>query len=180
LNGTDDATPSIIDASQERDEIYGTDTMGGGAGGGGKKGAKQMVQEQMNAYYKSHNATYNTYLQQSHQERELLKIAKQRKQLVAKGGIDIGDPTGVNMGMDRGLDEPRLHAPKATEPLWTQSASVGGNGGSETRGRLPVDENRLIQKKYNAVPVTQAELRDCANELPPEELKLVTASHKVM
>jgi hypothetical protein len=45
--------------------------------------------------------------------------------------------------------------------------------------RLPVDENRLIVKKYNSTPATQAELRDCTAELSQDNLKLVVGSHKV-
>jgi hypothetical protein len=45
--------------------------------------------------------------------------------------------------------------------------------------RLPVDENRLIVKKHNSTPATQAELRDCTAELSQDNLKLVVGSHKV-
>ena len=47
------------------------------------------------------------------------------------------------------------------------------------RSKKPFDENRLILKKYAPVPSTQAELRDCSSELSAEELKKISASHKV-
>jgi hypothetical protein len=62
------------------------------------------------------------------------------------------------------------------EPLWMLSNKDGGGSGGN---RLPTDENRLITKKFGATPATQAELRDCSVELNTEDLKLVSASHKV-
>jgi hypothetical protein len=45
---------------------------------------------------------------------------------------------------------------------------------------MPVDENRLIQKKFSDVPATQAEVKDCSTELSNDQLKQVTASHKIL
>ena len=60
-------------------------------------------------------------------------------------------------------------------------AANGAAAGGEGQGplRLPADENRLIVKKYNSTPATQAELRDCSAELSQDNLKLVVGSHKV-
>jgi len=66
-----------------------------------------------------------------------------------------------------------------TEPLWLArpldgSAPVGG------AGRMPMDENRLVSKKFKAKPTTQAEVRDCEAELSSQELLGVVASTKVL
>eukprot|EP01033_Poteriospumella_lacustris_P004189 gene4189-2988_t len=183
--------PPVIQAASESDDLYGT-------------GAPQIsdlkdehAREQARAKQfnlemyemtRKHNQTYNAYLQQSHHQRELRRMAQDRQKLIDRGAIDFSDPFGVNMGMERGLDEPQLRAPTADEPLWTtammtagaaSSSSAAGGGGNAPR-KMPTDENRLIQKKYPATPATQAELRDCSKELSSDELKLVTASHKTL
>ena len=84
------------------------------------------------------------------------------------------------MGMERGLIEPMMTLPKGGEALWLVNQSSSNDKGGGGRSRIPFDENRLIQKKYPAVPVTQAEMRDCSAELDPETLKLIIASHKVI
>jgi hypothetical protein len=81
------------------------------------------------------------------------------------------------MGMERGLEEPAMKVPLAGEPLWLANR-VGDSGGG--RSRIPLDENRLIMKKYPSVPSTQAEMRDCATELSMDEQALVSSSHKIL
>ena len=129
---------------------------------------------------REHNKLYNTFLQESHARRLEARKQQERKRKLIKGGVDLSDPMGPNMGMERGLDEPELELPAAGEPLWL----VGG-GGKEGDGgggatRIPADENRLIVKKYSSNPATQAELRDCTVELTQDDLKLVAPSHKVI
>lgn len=120
---------------------------------------------------RQHNAIYNTYLQAHHLHRT------ETKRKAQQGGNDRSDPFGVDMGMERSLDEPVLKIPEADNELWLASkgSRLGGDG-----KRLPFDENRLIQRKYGDTPSTQAELRDCTAELSPEELKLVHAAQKVL
>jgi hypothetical protein len=47
------------------------------------------------------------------------------------------------------------------------------------RKKLPIDENRLITKKYKPHPTTQAEVRDCTKPLEPQELLNIVPSTKV-
>ncbi len=163
--------PSVIDASKERDELYGTDP-----NVTRKNDPNMTVQHMQFLQHQQHKKIYNEFLQKSHYDREILDMAKSKKKLLEKGAIDFSDPFGVNMGIERGLEEPVLKIPPAVEPLWMTGA---GGGPGNAKGRLPVDENRLIQKKYGSSPATQAELRDCSTELSADDLKLVTASHKV-
>jgi hypothetical protein len=125
---------------------------------------------------RQHDAVYNTYLQSQHLQRTEARKAAVQKSLTMRGGIDRSDPFGVDMGMDRGLNEPKLTVPKADSELWLASKAPRGTDG---KGRLPFDENRLIQRKYSDTPSTQAELRDCTAELSAEDLKLVHAAQKV-
>ena len=118
---------------------------------------------------------YTNYLQKSAAKRKETMRKEGTQRLLAKGGCDRNDPFGVDMGMDRGLDEPDLPIPKAGEPLWLADSSEGGK-----KSRPALDENRLIQKKYPATPATQAEMRDCSTELNGEDLAMISASHKVM
>ncbi len=163
--------PSVIDASKERDELYGTDS-----NVTRKNDPNMTLQHMQFLQHQQHKKIYNEFLQKSRYDREILDMAKSKKKLLEKGAIDFSDPFGVNMGIERGLEEPVLKIPPAVEPLWMTGA---GGGPGNAKGRLPVDENRLIQKKYGSSPATQAELRDCSTELSADDLKLVTASHKV-
>lgn len=163
--------PSVIDASKERDELYGTDP-----NVTRKNDPNMTLQHMQFLQHQQHKKIYNEFLQKSHYDREILDMAKSKKKLLEKGAIDFSDPFGVNMGIERGLEEPVLKIPPAVEPLWMTGA---GGGPGNAKGRLPVAENRLIQKKYGSSPATQAELRDCSTELSADDLKLVTASHKV-
>lgn len=118
---------------------------------------------------------YDDYLQTSHTARLESKRRQAKQRLIARGANDPDDPDGVDMGMERYRDEPELKLPKGGEPLWLANA-----GGAAGRSRMPVDENRLIQKKFSDTPATQAEVRDCSTELTNDELKQVVGSHKVL
>jgi hypothetical protein len=163
--------PPIIDASSEVDDVYGTNPIVAV-----DVDPKETYKHQMLDFYRKHNAHYNQFLTQSRNKREFENSLRKKTKLLNRGAVDLSDPFGVNMGMERGLEEPILHIPPATEPLIMAGGPSDGGTGAK---RLPVDENRLIQKKYGSTPVTQAQFRDCTCELNSEELKLVTASHKV-
>lgn len=178
--------PPIIQAASESDDIYGTNAethVKRDVNEEEEKAQRLHEQYQRDMYdmTRKHNKGYNDYLQKSHQEREIRRLAKLKaKSLQVHGAIDFSDPFGVNMGMDRGLEEPTLRVPVADEPLWTTTGAAAASSvaGGPPR-RMPTDENRLIQKKYPTSPATQAELRDCSKELSTDDLKLVSASHKV-
>lgn len=115
-----------------------------------------------------HRASYHAYLRESRQKRE--------QRLTAPTPSE--DPFGVDLGMDKGLDEPDLPIPAATEGLYLQNAVNGDQ--SNPRQRIPLDENKLIAKKFRPSPGTQAEFRDCDTELTSEQLHKIVASHKVL
>lgn len=167
--------PPIIHASSESDDIYGTDIAVRI-----EVDPKETFKQQMLQFYQNHNAQYNDYLQKSAIRREFEISLRKKTKLLKKGAVDFDDPFGINMGMERGLDEPMLRIPPAQSSLYLSNGSSGAGSSSGGKSRLPVDENRLIQKKYESEPTTQAQYRDCATELTPDELKLVTASHKVI
>lgn len=158
-----------IASSLERDYMYGmTD----------KSIVKPLEQNHPMLVRRAHNRAYNDFLQQSHALRKEAQSKQRFQKSLKKGAIDFTDPFGVNMGIERGLEEPQLKVPIAGEPLWlANGAAAGGEGQGPLR--LPVDENRLIVKKYNSTPATQAELRDCSAELTQDQMKLVVGSHKV-
>jgi hypothetical protein len=171
--------------SQERDDIYKTGEGIAKTNNGTtlvkplSPSTKSLDEDQLKDIYlqkKQHDDTYNKFLQQSYHKRLENKKNEQKLKTLSKGAINFDDPFGVNMGMDRGLDEPYLPLPVVTEPLWLANRGIEGNG---AQTRLPIDENRLIQKKYSSSAITQAELRDCTAELSSEDLKLICASHKV-
>lgn len=123
---------------------------------------------------------YNSFLKNATTKRLETKKKKLNESLRSRGINLRADPDGIDLGMDRGLDEPEMEIHGGKEPLWT--ASRGGDeskaGGGAGKG-FHNDENRLIQKKFRDSPVTQADAKDCATELTPEKLKSVVASHKV-
>ena len=59
------------------------------------------------------------------------------------------------------------------------SCCIASPAGRGVQSKKSFDEIRLILKKYAAVSTTQAELRDCSTELDVDELKKISASHKV-
>lgn len=155
-------------SSMERDYIYGLSD---------KSVAKPLDPNHPMIVRREHNKAYNDFLQQSHALRKEAQSKSKFERSLKKGAVNFKDPFGVNMGMERGLDEPVLKIPVAGEGLWLANGATDGEGAGPLR--LPADENRLIVKKYNSTPATQAELRDCSAELSQENLKLVAGSHKV-
>jgi hypothetical protein len=164
----------FLNPSSESDEIYGTVKQTKL-----DKDPKEDFKLQMQQFYKDHNSHYNRYLQDSALRRELDNTVRKRTKLLKRGAVDFSDPFGVNLGMERGLLEPVLRIPQAVEGLVLSGSLSGADSTSSGKSKLPVDENRLIQKKYPSEPATQAQFRDCTSELSTEELKLVSASHKV-
>ena len=179
LGGDSDNKTVSSTNSFERDILYGT---GNGATSEEVKAlpANYLPLDATHPHFqrKEHFKKYDAYLRDSHilREEKVKKEIHTRK--VQRGCIDLDDPFSVNMGIDRGLDEPVIKLPAAGEPLWlaNRQSRDGASGGPN---RLPIDENRLINKKYSSTPATQAEIRDCTAELSVEQLKLVFGSHKV-
>ncbi len=63
---------------------------------------------------------------------------------MGRGAIDPSDPNNVNMGMERGLDEPELRIPAAGEPLWLASGKDGEGGGASAKSKMAMNENRCM------------------------------------
>lgn len=125
-----------------------------------------------------HVQGYNTFLQESHTKRQEKHTKMMKKILTRRGLPDRSDPNGVDMGMERGLDDdPRLKIPKANEPLYMMNRSDDGDRAGH---KFQFDEDRLITKKAKDSPSNQAEMRDCASELTSEDLKSIVPSHKVI
>lgn len=157
------------------DEVYdSTATEGGGAPVSGNNDpvtySLQELQRRSN-----HKETYTQFLRQSHAKRISSKHHKIKLKAKMLRRNDPDDPLGVDMGMERGLgDGPVLKIPVANEPLWLANSGEKGD-----KKKFQIDENRLITKKGKDAPSNQAEQRDCAMELSPEQLKHVISSHKV-
>lgn len=117
---------------------------------------------------------YNKYLKKSYDKRKGRKMQEKRDTMMAYRGVDPSDPTSYDFTLEHDLDEPELHIPKGGERLWLADSA------DNKRQRPVLDENRLIMKKFSATPATQAEMRDCTMELDPNNMALVSASHKVM
>jgi hypothetical protein len=166
----DDKTFFSNSSSKLRDEIYGLSS--------GKDDIDVTEHENPFMARQEHNRTYNQYLQSSHTQRLDAKRTAAHRRLVMRGGSDREDPFGVDMGIERGLEEPELKVPRGGEPLWLANRNDGPGGGG--RSRVPLDENRLIQKKWPNTPATQAEMRDCASEISLEDLALVQPSHRTI
>lgn len=122
-----------------------------------------------------HKNKYNDFLQTSHAKRGEQQRNMKKKMMTAKGRSDRDDPEGVDMGMERGLnDDPLLKIPVADEPLW-----LVNRGDKGERPSFQFDEDRMIGKKAKEGPSTQAEMRECSTELNSESIRKITASHKV-
>lgn len=118
---------------------------------------------------------YNDFLQKSHrlrQDRHLARVAKLSKSMY---GYDRSDPFGKDLGMERGLVEPELKIPLATESLWLANKSDE----KDSSRRIVFDENRLIGKKFSPQPISPSDIRDCSSEVSFDAMKSVISSHKV-
>jgi hypothetical protein len=164
-------------SSLERDYIYGMDNHTVGDNDEILSHSAPLDSTHPFIQRKENNLKYDLYLRDTSIERSEKKKKEAQKKLISRGVIDISDPFSSNMGMERGLEEPILKIPLAGEPLWLASRGKDGDGAGPNR--LPIDENRLINKKYSNVATTQAEMRDCTAELSLDQLKLVYGSHKV-
>jgi hypothetical protein len=144
------------------------------------KAGKETFSLQKLAANAEHKKKYDSFLTQAAEERSKKKAEKKEKKFQAKfGSTSKYDPSNPDLGMDRDVEEPMLPLPEANEGLWLQRPLDGTTpAGGVTR--LPVDENRLISKKFKPAPTTQAEVRDCEAELTSQELLGVHASHKVI
>jgi hypothetical protein len=164
------------------DEVYestATAGPGGAPGGGGApvSGNNDPVTYSLQELQRrsNHKETYTQFLRQSHAKRIASKHHKIKLKAKMLRRNDPEDPLGVDMGMEKGLgDGPVLKIPVANEPLWLANSGEKGD-----KKKFQIDENRLITKKGKDAPTTQAEQRDCALELSPEQLRHVTPSHKV-
>jgi hypothetical protein len=104
-------------SSRERDYMYGLSD---------KSVAKPLDPSHPMLVRREHNKQYNDFLQQSHALRQQASQKARLTKSLKKGAIDFADPFGVNMGIDRGLEEPVLKIPVAGEPLWLANGASAG------------------------------------------------------
>lgn len=126
----------------------------------------------------NHKETYNDFLKNARVNRTQKQVLIEKRKAKARGLPDRSDPNGVDLGMERDLDDdPRLRIPKATEPLWLANRNESDDRGPH---KFQYDEDRLIPRKGKEAPSTQAEMRDCSTELSPDDQRRVQASHKTI
>ena len=127
-----------------------------------------------------HKKKYDTFLTKAREERQMKATKKKEQKFASKFGSGNFDPFGPNLGMiNDPADDPIPALPQSNEPLWLQRP-LDGSQATGSGSRMPADENRLITKKFKPQPTTQAEVRDCAQELSSQELLAVSGSHKVI
>ncbi|RHY34023.1 hypothetical protein DYB32_001211 [Aphanomyces invadans] len=117
-----------------------------------------------------HRDGYNSILRQYRHDR----LTKQDK-----SNQRPSNPIDIGMTPQGGIEGPDCKLPVATEPLWMQS-SLGNRRGSGGASSSPFDDNKIIKKKFKPLPVTQAEVKDCATTLTSEQLKLIVAGPKTI
>lgn len=161
--------------SKDRDEIYGMNSMSKSI----SAMQPEILYDESHPFFtrKMNDQTYTNFVRDSYKERQMKKSASLRQRILDRGGPDRSNPNGVDLGMERGLKEPVLQLPTPSNALWM--ANRAGEGAERAGRRIPIDENRCIQKKYSPNPSTQAELKDCTCELDADEIKMVHSSHKV-
>jgi hypothetical protein len=129
-----------------------------------------------------HKNKYNNLLRQQRATREKKQVDEVVRVKAGRMNRDL-DPNGTDLGMETAYDalaSPRLSAPKQTDPLWLarpMDGMEGARGGGANKRQW--DENKLIRKKFKPLPLTQAEIRDCSQELEPEDLHMLSAGPKV-
>jgi hypothetical protein len=160
--------------SESWDQLYSSQSISLDANSHSRQSSRGHTKE-MEATIKN-RTVYNNYLSSQRTKRLDANKTRSRNRSLAAGCHDREDPFGVDLGMDRGLDEPKLKVPLAGEPLWL----LKGEGGSGATQRMPFDENRLVTKKYPKAPSTAGDMRDCTSELQIEDQRLVAASHTVV
>ncbi|RHZ21992.1 hypothetical protein DYB26_003352 [Aphanomyces astaci] len=109
-----------------------------------------------------HRDGYNSILRQYRHDR---LVKQEKSNQVPSNPVDLG------MTPQGGLEGPDCKMPVANDPLWMQSA-LGNRRGSSSS---PFDDNKIIKKKFKPLPVTQAEVKDCATTLTSEQLKQIVA-----
>lgn len=122
-----------------------------------------------------HRDVYNAYLREQREQRTRRRDERATQHRSALAGRDLTDPNGVDLGMERGLPEPLPPLPRTADLADGADAAEG-----TARSRRPVDENKLVMKKFKPRPTTQAEVRDCASELTSAAVLRVRASHRVL
>jgi hypothetical protein len=154
----------IEESADPRDNLYETDDAS----------AVSLVSMHPLKVKKNNQKMYNNYITKSYEKRKNKKQEQLRQSIMMYRGVDPADPTSYDISLEHDLDEPDLRIPRGGEKLWLADSA------DNKRARPVLDENRLILKKFSKTPATQAEMRDCNMELDPDNMALITSSHKIM
>jgi hypothetical protein len=123
--------------------------------------------------YTDNKKIYNEYLALTGQKRLNNKALSDFKKTIALGATDRTDHLGVDMGMERGLNEPVMKVELHNEALWLAKKRAEG----VHRIKLPSDENKLILKKFKENPTSLTDIKQCQLEFTSEQLTQITSSH---
>lgn len=115
----------------------------------------------------AHKQQYSDYVTASRIQRAEAQAASKQPEL-------LDDPVHLNDDPKRGLVEPGIRLPPSPDRLWMVPSSAGRMPAHAPRNRK-LDPMVLTQHKYKPAPTTQAEMRDFAAVLSPEELQLIDA-----
>ncbi|KAG5188263.1 hypothetical protein JKP88DRAFT_287583 [Tribonema minus] len=119
-----------------------------------------------------HRHAYTAWLAAQRTQREARAAKRQAHHRAALAKCDPDDPEGgPDIGFERGL-EGDAPVPDLPPELLTDSLFLvkrGGDGGDKEGGGAPKGHlHRAV--KYKAQPSSQAEVRECANPIPPGQL----------
>jgi hypothetical protein len=91
---------------------------------------------------------------------------------------EIYEDPDIGLG-EYGLPEPMLVLPDASDPLYVEKPidkyEPPENAATRNHNRVDHDENKLVKKKWKTEPTTQAEIKDCNEELTGDQLQRITA-----
>jgi hypothetical protein len=155
--------------SSDRDHVYGTSSVFTG------EVTVPLPSESMAAYIESRKNS-SDYLTATGQKRQLGLATAALKRTFALGATDRTDPIGVDMGMERGLDEPLMKMPIVEETVWLKKKRDSGRA----RVKLPVDDSKIIPIKFKEGPTLPEDIRQCTKEISSEQLGLISCSHKTI
>ena len=131
---------------------------------------------------KQNQQRFNDYVRDERKKREygqkVSETMKRTSRMPAQTMEEVeADP---DLGMNEfGLKEPHLGLPEQVDQLYVEKPidKYEPNHQKLQRKRLhqEPDENKIIRKKFKSEPTTQAELRDCSEELTGDQLQRISA-----
>ncbi len=134
---------------------------------------------------RQNNNRASEWLKQERTMRETKQRREKKMKITNKAPpMDLEEfKSDPDLGMKFGLEEPKIKLPTDVEPLYVEKP-IGQyepvhKQGTNIQTRRD-EEVRIIRKKWKSEPTTQAELRDCSEELSGESLQKIGAGpHKL-